>query len=539
MFQVVKTTIVKHLRHNCAMSTVPRFYPSFDPYTYSQGRWFDRNHEQQEARRWRFDFASLLDLAVDCSPGARRVLGCEKKEGGFNRVFMIRLDNGKTVVARLPNRIAGPPGLTVASEVATLRFVQERTKVPVPRVLAWSSTIDNVVGAEYMIMDAMPGVLLKDVWNTMTASQHIRCIQSLGYLTKELCSLDFPHYGSLYLNADRPKGAIILNDTYCIGPLCARQHWGYGIPKPSNVETPVRDRGPWKDVDAYLMGFIAQADTSMSCETKVASKCVPRSAESDHQLLNVIRQTLALLFESQVVKDAASPTLFHPDFHTRNILVDPEDPTMITGILDWQSAAIEPAFVFAAETPDFAEELPQDECLNNNRATVKDGQSGEARLQADVQFCVSTWAVILQICPKFRDASALDPSILNFLAAGSAGWVQNTFYMRSILAELGRKWEELGLPDKSVYQPGGNELEQLRHLTDEMQSTRRLREHLSRLLGCDTDGWVPMDRWDQTLARYLEEYNRFIASCVEDRFEAEDKATAIAKANKLWPFDQR
>lgn len=69
-----------------------------------------------------FDFNALLDLAIECSPGARQVIDCKKKEGGFNRVFMIHLDNGKTVVARLPTRVAGPPRLTVSSEVATLQF---------------------------------------------------------------------------------------------------------------------------------------------------------------------------------------------------------------------------------------------------------------------------------------------------------------------------------------------------------------------------------------------------------------------------------
>lgn len=69
-----------------------------------------------------FDFDALLDLAVKCSPGAQQVTDCKKKEGGFNRIFMIHLDNGKTVVARIPTRIAGPPRLTVSSEVATLRF---------------------------------------------------------------------------------------------------------------------------------------------------------------------------------------------------------------------------------------------------------------------------------------------------------------------------------------------------------------------------------------------------------------------------------
>ncbi|WPG98101.1 Hypothetical protein R9X50_00088700 [Acrodontium crateriforme] len=83
------------------------------------------------------------------------------------------------------------------------------------------------------------------------------------------------------------------------------------------------------------------------------------------------------------MNDAAGLTLFHPDFHTRNILVEPEDPTVITGIIDWQSAAIEPAFLFDAETPDFAEELPDEEHLNEDRAAVKKQRTAEARLRSN------------------------------------------------------------------------------------------------------------------------------------------------------------
>ncbi|KAF2724640.1 hypothetical protein K431DRAFT_217408, partial [Polychaeton citri CBS 116435] len=84
--------------------------------------WLDRDEERRQARRLRLNFDTLLDLAVRCSPGAQRVVNCEKKEGGSNRVFKIHLDNGKNIIARLPTRIAGPPGLTVSLEVATLQF---------------------------------------------------------------------------------------------------------------------------------------------------------------------------------------------------------------------------------------------------------------------------------------------------------------------------------------------------------------------------------------------------------------------------------
>jgi Ser/Thr protein kinase RdoA (MazF antagonist) len=54
------------------------------------------------------------------------------------------------------------------------------------------------------------------------------------------------------------------------------------------------------------------------------------------------------------VQHVAKPTLLHPDLHKRNIFVSDSEPTKVTGIIDWQSTSIEPAFIYANETPDFA-----------------------------------------------------------------------------------------------------------------------------------------------------------------------------------------
>lgn len=97
-------------------------YLAFDPYSYSRGRWLDRDEQRQKARRREFNFDALLDVAVKCSVGAREVVACEKREGGFNRVFVIEFDNGAKVVAKVPMQYAGPTALTTMSEVATLRY---------------------------------------------------------------------------------------------------------------------------------------------------------------------------------------------------------------------------------------------------------------------------------------------------------------------------------------------------------------------------------------------------------------------------------
>jgi hypothetical protein len=239
---------------------------AFDPYAYTKGRWLDRDSQKRETREIRFNFDALLDIAVNSSNGACEVVSCEKKEGSFNRAFVILLDNGAKVVARLPNRLAGPPRLTLSSEAATmqygerqhicccksfrslLRVVRGRTNVPVPKVLAWSVEAEgSSVGAEYMVTEAVPGVLLKDVWSQMTGLQHIQCIQSIGKVAKELCSLIFTELGSLYFNdPDRPVGAIPLDETYCIGPNCARQHWGYDEDKAVRSNILEGRQGPCK-----------------------------------------------------------------------------------------------------------------------------------------------------------------------------------------------------------------------------------------------------------------------------------------------------
>lgn len=44
-------------------------------------------------------------------------------EGNFNKVFLITMDDGIEIIAKLPNPNAGRPHFTTASEVATMDYV--------------------------------------------------------------------------------------------------------------------------------------------------------------------------------------------------------------------------------------------------------------------------------------------------------------------------------------------------------------------------------------------------------------------------------
>lgn len=94
----------------------------FSPHKYTSGRWLLRDDQQCQARHISFDFNKLCDRAIACSNGARDIVECVKVEGGFNRAFLLQLDNGASLVARVPFSIAGPARLTTNSEVATMEY---------------------------------------------------------------------------------------------------------------------------------------------------------------------------------------------------------------------------------------------------------------------------------------------------------------------------------------------------------------------------------------------------------------------------------
>lgn len=95
---------------------------TLDPFAYTSGHWLHQDKAQRQARFIKFDFPLLCQKAVEACPGATKVLRWEKKEGGFNRAFILSMDNGTRVVARLPFRVAGLRGLTTHSEVATMAY---------------------------------------------------------------------------------------------------------------------------------------------------------------------------------------------------------------------------------------------------------------------------------------------------------------------------------------------------------------------------------------------------------------------------------
>lgn len=97
-------------------------------FTFTRGRFVVDEAENLRKREIRFDLNQLAQVAAD-AVGASYCISVKKyPDGMFNKAFVMTMDNGREVVAKVPNPNAGIPHYTTASEVATMDFVSSQTR---------------------------------------------------------------------------------------------------------------------------------------------------------------------------------------------------------------------------------------------------------------------------------------------------------------------------------------------------------------------------------------------------------------------------
>ena len=69
----------------------------------------------------KFDLDSLCRLATAHFSDVTKCVRVVKLEGSFNKA-LLTIDDSNEVIVKIPCPNAGPPSLTTASEVATLKF---------------------------------------------------------------------------------------------------------------------------------------------------------------------------------------------------------------------------------------------------------------------------------------------------------------------------------------------------------------------------------------------------------------------------------
>ena len=92
-------------------------------YRYTSGRWLWDKPAQLSRPFVPFNMAELARIAAR-SIGASSCVEIKKvPEGNFNKAFLLTMNDGNEVIAKVPNPNAGRPYFTSASVVATMDFV--------------------------------------------------------------------------------------------------------------------------------------------------------------------------------------------------------------------------------------------------------------------------------------------------------------------------------------------------------------------------------------------------------------------------------
>ncbi|KAG8826065.1 hypothetical protein FRC17_008430, partial [Serendipita sp. 399] len=167
-------------------------------------------------------------------------------EGGHHKIYDIRLPDGTIeYVARVP--CPDFPRDKVESEVATLKYLKERTSLVVPRVHSWNSKAESEAGTEYMIIEKLPGVSAHDAWKVLDHDAKKRMTVDVAMALRELFSLRFSQSGSLYVDKDH---------SITVGPIISAPFYQTLDGEVRFPDIPLPDlsqfRGPYSLTSQYL-----------------------------------------------------------------------------------------------------------------------------------------------------------------------------------------------------------------------------------------------------------------------------------------------
>jgi aminoglycoside phosphotransferase len=302
------------------------------------------------------------DLSIIASL-SRRYLSTEQLtveflgEGALNKAYTITTADCNNINKAYVFRVTLPvePFYKTSSEVATLAYMRRYTTIPVPRVIAYSATVDNELGFEWILMEKVPGVSLPEIWyagmDDAARDEVVKTVARFFSEMREKCR--FASIGSLYFRKDlEEKGAEVTmmetgTDDFVIGPIVTRFFFVGG--RRLLVE---RDRGPYSHEYDYIHALtevVVQDIQHLQNSTPPDDDDDDQAFEYDKYLAEDAHKVIQATRELQEVLPSIFPrdnpttttefALYHRHLDLSNIIVDPTT-YQITGIVDWECVSV-------------------------------------------------------------------------------------------------------------------------------------------------------------------------------------------------------
>ncbi|KAI0173230.1 hypothetical protein GGR52DRAFT_377602 [Hypoxylon sp. FL1284] len=136
----------------------------------------------------------ILTLANTISPNKQyEVEHCW--DGVFNKIYNVTYDKDRYIL-----RVSLPvfPRFKTESEVATLRWIDSNTRLPVPKVKYYDASRDNAIGFEWILMDRMEGSPLSLIWDDISLGAKERIVKQIAAYAAAAFERQFAGIGNLY-----------------------------------------------------------------------------------------------------------------------------------------------------------------------------------------------------------------------------------------------------------------------------------------------------------------------------------------------------
>ncbi|KAJ4375662.1 hypothetical protein N0V86_007195 [Didymella sp. IMI 355093] len=292
--------------------------------------------------------------------------------GGYNHVVMMSAVINKRVkqyVVRIPavetkSRWREGDAHNMRCEISLTKYLQIERLVPVPKIFAFNTTLDTVIGAPFILMKLMRGRPAQMIWydepgnrtyettsKVTPETEFRRCnfLHSLAFQMSKLEHLRFdkigmPDFTDTLTTDAKPK-------------VTCSYHWKspYEM-KPEDLESDdqIYKYGPFDSSQDYMTAGI---------DTKWPNKHTPDFDEypdTENMFFN-IRKVLDILYSYPLIttstisplstEEPESFVLSHPNLDFQNILTDEEGN--VTGIIDWKGCTTMPRCAGYSAVPDF------------------------------------------------------------------------------------------------------------------------------------------------------------------------------------------
>ncbi|KAH9037852.1 hypothetical protein EDB85DRAFT_563484 [Lactarius pseudohatsudake] len=261
------------------------------------------------------------------------------------------MQDGNHLIARIADSHM-PIGI-MESEIATMKFVHERTSIPVPKILAHELDQSHPLGAHILLEKVSGGVRLDTIFDDLPAEAQDFLVTQLAHFMLEASRLSFPTIGSILL----PQSPGPATDPAAVPPLGPLTHPCFYVDGRNALAL---DRGPFPTARAY---FLACAERERAATRALFTSGAGAPAGAEYQALladshALVERAVTLLIE--LVRrceglDGADAELarYALDLHElgpKNVIVAPDEPTRILAVVDWQSASVRPLWR-CARTP--------------------------------------------------------------------------------------------------------------------------------------------------------------------------------------------